>query len=135
MSQPQTQPSRVLVVDDSEAILERTRDALTAVGIDVITTSRPTQVAKDVSRCDLVIIDYHMPGITGAELLKQLREVKGPLPQYYLFTTDPAVAAAHESMGFDGCIFVKGDDRALVAQVQAALQLAKLRALRARRSP
>ncbi len=124
LSQP-----RILVIDDSEVVLARIKSVLVAAGYDVTTTSQTVGTARFLKNCDLVIVDYHMPGLNGSSVVKSL---KGALsgseraPLFYLYTSDELVEADCRSMGFDGCFVRKGDLSALVPQVQAAVRLAML---------
>jgi CheY-like chemotaxis protein len=77
---------------------------------------------------DLVILDYHMPGITGESVGLSLREAAtavGISPLIYLYTSDAKVS--QKLPGFDGAFVRKGDDDALIAQVDAAFRLKRLR--------
>jgi hypothetical protein len=49
-------------------------------------------------------------------------------PLFYLYTSDPSVAAAAKGNGFDGSFSNKGDDESLVQQIGAAMRIAKLKA-------
>ena len=124
LSQP-----RILVIDDSEVVLARVKAALYAAGYEVTTTTQTVGAARFLKNCDLVIVDYHMPGFNGSSVVKSL---KGALsssersPLFYLYTSDEQVEADCRTMGFDGCFVRKGDLAALVPQVQAAARLAML---------
>ena len=66
---------RVLVADDETAILNVISYKLSDAGLDVITARdgrQALELAK--SECpDLLIIDFHMPGLSGLEVCLQLR--------------------------------------------------------------
>jgi CheY-like chemotaxis protein len=53
----------ILIIDDSEAVLAQAKSALAAVGFDVVATTQTVGVAQHLSSCDLVLIDYFMPGV------------------------------------------------------------------------
>ena len=67
--------SHILIVDDDELIAELARDAMFCAGH----TSTWVQTAETAwenlkrQRSDLVLLDQHMPGMTGVSLLRQLR--------------------------------------------------------------
>jgi CheY-like chemotaxis protein len=123
---------RILIIDDSEVVLSRLKERLLEAGYDVITTTQTVGAARYLLRCDLVILDYHMPGIDGAQVLTSLqaatRNSTNP-PIFYLYTSDQQVAQQYKDLGFDGSFTQKGDDEALVAQVSAAFRIARLRRL------
>jgi two-component system chemotaxis response regulator CheY len=71
----------VLVVDDSPTMLASVTGMLAQAGVPVDkATNGPEALAKLRSGPPLraVITDYHMPGMNGAELIKELRK----LPAY-----------------------------------------------------
>jgi DNA-binding response OmpR family regulator len=121
---------RILVIDDSEPILARMQAALAAAGFDVVTTTQTVGNGRHLASCDLVIIDYHMPGFAGSDVLRSLRAAASDAAcVYYLYTSDTDVADRFADLGFDGSFTHKGDMPQLVAQVRAAFRSLKLRAL------
>jgi CheY-like chemotaxis protein len=77
-----------------------------------------------------VLIDFHMPGIGGGEVLSSLRKAAKQMdtqPLYFLYTSDKTASRTHRELGFDGALINKGDDESLVQQLAAALRFAKLR--------
>lgn len=121
----------ILVIDDSEIVLERVKQRLELEGYRVITTMQTVGAARHLRTTDMAIIDWHMPGISGGEVLESFRAACASSPKrtiFYLYTSDPAVAQTAKRLGFDGSIGNKGDDEALVQQVAAALRIQKLKA-------
>jgi DNA-binding NarL/FixJ family response regulator len=120
----------IVVVDDSYLILDRIRERLTAEGYHVRTTTGQSAAMKLVEFADLAIIDFHMPGIDGAEMLTALKTLhpNGPC-LYYLYTSDRDVATRYEQLGFDGAFLRKGEEEALVAQVGAVFRTIRMRKL------
>jgi DNA-binding response OmpR family regulator len=124
-----SEKSVILVIDDSEIILERVKLRLETEGYRVITSAQTVGAARHLMGALLVIIDWHMPGINGGEVLKSFRAACANFlvqPLFYLYTSDPTVTTPDS--GFDGCFVSKGDDESLVNQVAAALRIARLRA-------
>jgi CheY-like chemotaxis protein len=121
-----------LVVDDSEIILEQIKQRLEGEGYRVITTMQTVGAARHLVGADLVIIDWHMPGISGGEVLTSFRAACASFkvkPLFYLYTSDPSAGAIVKGLGFDGYFVNKGDDDSLLKQVAAALRIARLKAL------
>lgn len=119
---------KILVIDDSEAVLNRIRRVLEDAGFEVVASSQTVGAARHLRSIDLVILDYHMPGITGESVGLSLREAAtavGISPLIYLYTSDAKVSQSLP--GFDGAFVRKGDDDALIAQVDAAFRLKRLR--------
>ncbi len=58
---------KVLVIDDSEVVLEVTKSALEGAGYDVITHDRPAGCVAMIlhEKPDLVLMDVNMPGLGG----------------------------------------------------------------------
>src|SRR3954447_22135938 len=130
MHKASPQGHRILVIDDSEVMLARIKKALVADGHMVTTTAQTVGNARHLASCDLVIIDYHMPGIDGLSVQKQLRGAAAQLerePLFYLYTSDPAIAKTYAALGFDGCFTNKGNEDALVQQVRAVFRLSQIR--------
>jgi DNA-binding NarL/FixJ family response regulator len=120
----------IVVVDDSYLILDRVRDRLSAEGYRVRTTTGQGSAVKLVQNADLAIIDFHMPGVDGAEMLSTLRQSHpGGNCLYYLYTSDREVATRYQQLGFDGAFLRKGEEAALVSQVGAVFRTIRMRKL------
>ena len=132
---PQEAVRRIVIIDDSELVLDQSRAVLVAAGYDVIATSQTVGASRHLGSADLVIIDLHMPGFDGQDMVqsmrKSIRGMKRPCLMY-LYTSDEEAAGAHRTMGFDGCFTDKGDPRALVEQVHAVFRLLQMRGIAGR---
>jgi CheY-like chemotaxis protein len=127
---------RILVIDDSEVMLERIKRALVTEGYDVLATTQIVGNARHLPSCDLVIIDYHMPGLDGSSVVTSLRALGGSVKNacpLFLYTSDDKLATSYAQLGFDGAFTAKGDERALVRQVAALFRTIEMRAQLARR--
>jgi len=123
---------RILIIDDSEIVLQRLRSRLTAEGYEVVTMRQPVGAGRHLLQCDLVIIDFYMPGIDGGEVVRSLRAAcasLGSRPPFYVYTSDRAIEKDFQKWGFDGSFVQKGNDDSLVHQIAAAFRLAQLRGL------
>ena len=126
---------KILVVDDSEVMLTRVRRALVAEGYEVVTTTQAVGNARYLPTCDLVVLDYHMPGLDGRAVLESLKRVARSTPntcRFYLYTSDAALNARAAELGFDGALTGKGDLEALVQQLRALFRTWSIQKLRAR---
>lgn len=66
---------RLLVVDDIELVLECTCDYLQAVGFETFSAKNADEALRILSSqpVDLLLTDFNMPGISGLELISQVR--------------------------------------------------------------
>src|SRR5258708_7407598 len=101
---------RALVIDDDEINLTVIQEVLDSVGIDALCFSNPGEALDLLSQgasFDVALLDYEMPGMTGVELLKQIRAhpfgAVSRLPLICL-TAHIEVKDALLKEGFDGFI-------------------------------
>ena len=122
---------RIVVVDDSWTILEQIRACLAQRGYDVRTTTSPDVAVRLLRGAALTIIDFHMPGLNGTELVQMLRKAQPGDASclFYLYTSDRDEAARYLTHGFDGAFLKKGDEAALVPQVEAVFRTVRMRRL------
>jgi signal transduction histidine kinase len=77
------QPCLVLVVDDDAMVAEATAEMLFDLGHTVLVASSAISAMERIRSdmtIDLVITDHAMPGTTGVELAKQIRQARPELP-------------------------------------------------------
>jgi PAS domain S-box-containing protein len=81
---PRGRGERILVVDDEELLAKLCQKALTALGYEVEYSLQPDAALELVraspERFALVLTDQTMPGMTGAVLAHQLRQIRPALP-------------------------------------------------------
>lgn len=121
---------RVLVIDDSASVLNGISTGLSAAGFVVTATNQIVGAARHLGTCDLVILDFHMPGLDGAQVLQSLKAAaqrSGARCMFLLYTSDPVEAQRYKTHGFDGPLTNKGDIRALVRQVEAYMRVFRKR--------
>jgi CheY-like chemotaxis protein len=126
-------PRKILVIDDSPVMLARIQRALAAEGYEVIASSQVVGNARHLPSCDLVLIDYHMPGLNGSSVLASLRAVATTMKSkhpFYVYTSDPMVALRFKELGFDGAFAKKGDETELVRQARAYFRILEMREAR-----
>lgn len=92
---------RLLIVDDNQAFLENAAELLSPLG-DVTCCAHPKEAwALSAQPFDLVVSDYAMPGMTGVDLIRQLR-ARQPALRSIIVTALP-----DRVKGFDGPVFEK----------------------------
>jgi two-component system response regulator RegX3 len=117
---------RILVVEDSEAILDAVTDALAAQGYDVQGASDGL-VALELAEAepfDLLILDIMLPGLSGTEIGRRLR-AKSPVPTIMLTARD---AEADRVLGLE-----IGADDYITKPFSEVELLSRVRAIRRRR--
>ena len=60
----------ILVADDEAAQRLLLEDALTHAGFSVKTCSNGKDAVEEATRCDLMLLDVRMPGMSGLEALE-----------------------------------------------------------------
>jgi two-component system, NtrC family, response regulator HydG len=94
-----TQRPRLLVVDDDRAILTLIGTIALAEGFDVATTVSGEDAMKQIRQrpVDLVLLDLRMPGITGIDVLRSIREIS-PRVKVVLMTGYGTIDSAVEAV-------------------------------------
>jgi two-component system response regulator HydG len=95
----QTHRPRLLVVDDDRAILTLIGTIALAEGFDVATTVSGEDAMKQLRErpSDLVLVDLRMPGITGIDVLRAIREAN-PRVKVVLMTGFGTIDTAVEAV-------------------------------------
>ena len=124
-------PSRILVVEDNPKNLKLVKDVLTYSGYEVIEATSGedgVRLAGEQSP-DLILMDLQLPGIDGAEALRQIR-ANGPNPNVtvvavtaFAMNDDRNRALAS---GFDGYVEKPISVRGLSEQIRDLLTLGGL---------
>ncbi len=80
---------RVLLIDDSEFIHNRVRDGFKGTGLDLLSV-RNGREGIDIARAlpvDLILLDINMHGMTGFEVIKELKQHRSTLNIPVVFIT------------------------------------------------
>ncbi len=94
----------ILVVDDNDANSELIREILVDAGYRRVTTSRDAQDVPRLCRLDpgpdLLILDLHMPVLSGFEIMAALRDVllEAPYLPVLVITADVTLATRHRAL-------------------------------------
>lgn len=115
---------RIVVIDDSEIVLESVKAALAVLDCVVMGTTEPTrQVIQDLRPFDLVLLDVKMPEAFGDDVAVFLREACGVEVPIYLYSSlpEPELVLRSRRSGATGYICKSwGTDR-LVERVRELL--------------
>jgi CheY-like chemotaxis protein len=113
----------ILVVDDQPEVLAVLTAFLEAAGAEVAPATDPADVVEalrdDPGAWDLLVTDFDMPGMTGAELADAARRLVPGLP-VILVTALAGVAGRHGS-AFAAVLGKPVDRDALVSSAEAAI--------------
>jgi len=95
----QNQRPRLLVVDDDRAILTLIGTIALAEGFDVATTTNGEDAMTQLRNrpAELVLLDLRMPGITGLDVLRSIREIS-PRCKVVLMTGYATIDSAVEAV-------------------------------------
>ncbi|WP_084440127.1 PAS domain S-box protein [Erythrobacter dokdonensis] len=122
----------VLVVDDNPTVADTLEAMLEEVGAEVGPCIDPQDaiavLQDDPGSWDLVITDYDMPGMNGAQLARALRRTRDDLP-ILLLTALPRVHQLHQKQVglFDGVLGKPTTTAQLAAAAAAAIDAARAR--------
>jgi len=121
---PSDKITMVHVIDDDEAMRESLAFLLGTAGIEVQAYESATaflDVAPKI-KTGCVITDVRMPGLSGVDLLRRLRELKVDLP-VIVITGHGDVTLAVQAMKIGAIDFLEKpfDDEVLLASVRSAL--------------
>ena len=115
----------VHIIDDDDALRESLAFLLRAARIEVATHPSAAAFLAEIpgAKMNCVITDVRMPGMSGIDLLKRLREMKIDVP-VIVITGHGDVPLAVEAMKIGAIDFLEKpfDDEVLLASVRSALQ-------------
>ena len=115
----------VHIIDDDDALRESLAFLLRTARIEVATHSSAAAFLEKIPDAELncVITDVRMPGMSGIDLLKRLREMKIDVP-VIVITGHGDVPLAVEAMKIGAIDFFEKpfDDEVLLASVKAAIE-------------
>ncbi|HED65070.1 MAG TPA: response regulator transcription factor, partial [Planctomycetes bacterium] len=118
----QTMSMKILVVEDEEALAFGIRDALTHAGYDVSVAHEGNTALEMMKEqpFDLVVLDIMLPGKSGLEVLKELRQEKHDLRVVVLTAlADESDVLRGFELGADDYMAKPFSPRELVARINA----------------
>ncbi len=90
-------PLRVLVVEDEQALRELLARQLGRRGFDVTAAGSAEEALAGPADVDVALCDLSLPGLSGIELLRRLRQ-RDPAPECVVLTGQATVGTAIEAM-------------------------------------
>lgn len=118
---------KILVVDDSEVVLELARDALEGAGYEVFTATNGIEANNHIfsgDKLDLIIFDVMLPFLDGDKKTKLLREkeIGRHIPILLISSkSEPELTWLSEEAGADGFIHKPFTNEGIVASVRQYL--------------
>ncbi|HEX7812299.1 MAG TPA: ATP-binding protein [Burkholderiales bacterium] len=124
---PRGKGERVLVVDDERPLMLLTEEMLAALNYEPAGFTRPAEALQELQagpqRFDAAVVDHLMPGMTGTDLVKQLRAIRPDLPILLVSAyTGPVLNQEALTVGVDEILSKPLDFRRL-AQAMSQLSL------------
>jgi CheY-like chemotaxis protein len=111
----------ILVVDDDGPILLLMRHILREHGFDSITANSGPRALEEARRRtpDLILLDRHMPGMSGDDVLRELRG-DGPLASVpvLILSGEPMDAGQIQALGATGAVLKPFDVGTLVETIR-----------------
>lgn len=117
-------PLRVIVVDDDEPLGELYRQVLESAGMETRVVTRPERALAVIleARPDILVLDVEMPGCSGLELARIVRQFRSLLQLPIVFlTTERGQEAQIES-------FWSGGDDFIAKPVDVTVMISAIRA-------
>ena len=117
---------RVLVADDNELVRESFSELLSAEGYEVRTAADGEQAVAvaDDWHPDAVLLDIHMPRLSGLETARRLRASHPPQAMTLLMmsgmTLNEAWIRHAKAAGFDDCVDKTADPQSWLARLRGA---------------
>ena len=118
---------KILVVEDEPSLIFTLRDTLESEGYDVIVSEDGEQAVKLVKEHspDLMILDIMLPGKSGYDICKEVRELKYTFPIIMLTAKDQEIDKVKGlNLGADDYLTKPFGVKELLARIQARLRRA-----------
>ncbi len=117
--------SKLLIVDDSAALLEVMQNILERNGYTVKTLSRATDIQNEIKEFqpDMLILDVYLAGEDGREICKELR--KNPETKdlcVLVFSASPKTLEDYKDYNADDFIEKPFDISVLIGKIKAVLE-------------
>lgn len=114
----------ISVVDDDESVRESLPDLLKELGYEAETFSSAEEflTSGKIDRSKCLILDFAMPGMSGADLLRELKRRRRDIPTVFITAQrDGTIRSRMIEQGAVDCLFKPFSDAALHEALKAAL--------------
>jgi FixJ family two-component response regulator len=120
-------PPHVAIVDDEEPVRKALQRLLVASGFEVESYASGKEfLATKHQRPDCVVLDLHMPGMSGLEVLEELRATRRELPTLIITAYDTAEARAQcLAAGASAYLRKPLEERVLLNSISASMAQAR----------
>jgi len=121
--------TRILVIEDDPNILLGLKEVLGSEGYEVAVCDRGNKAVEEVQRQkpDLLLLDVMLPGMSGFEICKALREARNPVPILMLTAKGQEIdKVVGLELGADDYVTKPFGVRELLARILALLRRTKL---------
>jgi len=120
-------PPHVAIVDDEEPVRKALKRLLVASGFEVESYASGKEfLATKHQRPDCVVLDLHMPGMSGLEVLEELRATRRELPALIITAYDTAEARAQcLAAGASAYLRKPLEERVLLNSISASMAHAR----------
>lgn len=114
----------IAVVDDDAAVCDSTRFLLETYDFDVRTYQSGADFLRDTPAIACLIVDYHMPGLTGLDVVSELRSRGHVVPAIIMTTatTDPTVERRAAELGIRQVLKKPLSNRVLLSTLRSQLE-------------
>ena len=116
--------SRILIVEDEESFSDPLSYLLGKEGFDAVVVDNGPDALTEFDRAgaDLVLLDLQLPGLSGTEVCRQLRQ-RSSVPVIMLTAKDSEIdKVVGLELGADDYVTKPYSSRELVARVRAVLR-------------
>jgi FixJ family two-component response regulator len=121
--------SLIAVVDDEESVRKALSRLMRSEGFEVVSfaSGRDFTDSFEASRMDCLVLDLHMPGMTGFEVMNWLAERDARLPVLVITGVDSRDTRLRAEVGGAAAYFGKPvDGKALLDAIHRSLQIRKI---------
>ena len=117
--------ARIVLVDDEQAVRQSLRRLLRSVGLNAETFASPQEFLQSLeqsNRPDCVILDLHLPGMSGLEVQAELGRSHPTLPVIVVTgRDDPGLSERVFAAGAVAYLKKPFDEQALLGAIESAV--------------
>jgi len=117
----------VAVIDDDQSVREALPDLLREFGYEVqaFASGEEFLASGDLSRTKCLVLDVAMPGMSGPDLLRELRRRRLPMPVVFITAHgDDTMRPQLIDQGAADCLFKPFSEAALLEAISSAVRAA-----------